>query len=120
MNPINYIERIKDCAKAFSKQKEEQKHKVKVVPLDFALAIVKEMATGSIQWSVEDFRERAKSLYEWYNDVEIDNDEESWKEMYDEDKFESALERMVNDHDCNDGITWGTIDAYLDSDCKKS
>lgn len=117
MNPINYIKRLEDCAKAFSKQKEEQKHKVKVIPLDFALAIVNEMATGSIQWSVEDFRERAKSMYELYNG-ESDEDNENWKEMYDEDKFGSALERMVDDHDCNHGITWDTIDSYLDSDCK--
>ena len=39
------------------------------------------------------------------------------KRLYDRSKFSLALERMDHDHDCNNGITWDTIDYYLDEYC---
>jgi hypothetical protein len=62
----------------------------------------------SITWSVEDFAERARQLKG-----------KNWRRYYDEDKFDEVLLTMIHDHDCNNGITWDTIDAYLDYQCRK-
>ena len=80
-----------------------------------------------IIWGIDDFRSRAF-------EKEVDNDEE-WaanhqdydinlldpadqpKLLYDRSKFSLALERMEHHHDCNNGITWDTIDYYLDEYC---
>ena len=50
----------------------------------------------SIKWSVEDF-----------TSLEVDGWEIS------EDQAQDALEDMIRHHDCNNGITWITIDHYL-------
>ena len=60
---------------------------------------------GTITWSVEDFEGRAV-------DIEANNDT-----RYDRDRFELALERMISQHDATIGITWDTVDFYLDQYC---
>jgi hypothetical protein len=84
-----------------------------VVSLELALQIVQELSTGAIQWGIEDFKQRA------IENLNLDDDDESWKQIYDETKFPEALEQMIYHHDCNNGITWDTIDYYLDEYCKK-
>lgn len=61
----------------------------------------------SITWGVEDFASRAEEL-----------EGENWREIYDEDLFEENLYDMIRHHDCNNGVTWDSIDCYLES-CKK-
>jgi len=58
----------------------------------------------SVSWEVLDFEGRAM-------EKGIDN--------YDTSKFEYALETMIRKHDATLGITWDTIDHYLDSMCRK-
>lgn len=59
-----------------------------------------------IQWSVDDFKSRA-----------IDYKGDDWEEYYDKNKFKQALAEMIYRHDAENGITWDTIDYYLDYMC---
>lgn len=59
-----------------------------------------------IQWSIEDFEQQAYS-----------KKGENWPEYYDRTKFIDALERMIYKHDATIGITWDTVDYYLDEMC---
>lgn len=74
---------------------------------------VQEHKNTSIQWSVEDFEQRAKEN----NDYRLIAKQEIVE--YDKSKFEAALYNMICDHDANLGITWDTIDYYLDTYCRK-
>ena len=56
----------------------------------------------SIVWSVDDFKHLAMQN----PDIE-----------YDKEEFEGALEAMIENHDCDYGITWQTVQYYLDSHC---
>jgi len=59
-----------------------------------------------IEWSTEDVISRAKDLQEWNPDEpHIIPTEEQAIEI---------LSKMDNNHDCNYGITWDTIDCYID------
>lgn len=58
-----------------------------------------------IGWSVEDFKYQAS------------NQEDP--SIYDETKFKDALDIMINKHDASIGITWETIDYYLNEYCLK-
>ena len=87
-----------------------------VVSLDFALELVKELCdqlANSVTWGVEDFEQRAME------NCDCEENNETWKETYDEGKFKKALSEMIRQHDCNNGITWDTINYYLDEYCKK-
>ena len=61
----------------------------------------------SVTWSVEDFEGRAADIYG-----------DTWEDIFDKSLFENELYDMIRHHDCNNGITWDTIDVYLDN-CKK-
>ncbi len=61
-----------------------------------------------IIWSIEDFKAAA-----------IEKRGDSWRDYYDESKFEEALERMIRKHDANIGICWETVKIYLDEYCMK-
>ena len=37
------------------------------------------------------------------------------EQVYDRDKFQYALNRMIDKHDASIGINWDTIQAYLDA-----
>lgn len=52
----------------------------------------------SIKWGAEDFIDRAKDI-----GYEIS-----------EDKAQECLEEMIDNHDCNNGITWDTLDYYIE------
>lgn len=62
----------------------------------------------SITWEVADFEDRAEQKYS-----------NTWEENYDKNKFQAVLEKMINNHDTECGITWVTVDYYLDEYCKK-
>jgi len=38
--------------------------------------------------------------------------------IYDRKKFKEILHMMVNNHDSNEGVTWATVESYLDDHCK--
>ena len=60
-------------------------------------------------WTVEDFVHRA---------AEIEESNRGGKTLYDPSKFEEALHCMVNNHDANMGISWDTVDFWLDEMCR--
>jgi hypothetical protein len=62
----------------------------------------------SISWSIEDFETQAANRCDG-----------EWKNVYDETKFEETLENMIRHHDAIIGITWDTIDYYLEEYCRK-
>ena len=61
----------------------------------------------SVSWSVVDFESRARHIE---NTLGI--------RVYKRENFKDALGTMIRKHDCNYGITWDTIDSYLDELCK--
>ena len=60
----------------------------------------------SVTWGVLDFVSRAENA-----------EGEGWKKVYDEEAFEDELISMISNHDASVGITWDTIDYYLEN-CK--
>ena len=54
---------------------------------------------GCIQWSPEDMIGAAQNLREPF--------------VMSEDDAQSALEEMIDDHDCNNGVTWETVSYYV-------
>jgi hypothetical protein len=67
-----------------------------------------------IYWSVEDFENQAKQRY----DIHLKDypKAETWEDVYDKETFEDALESMIDNHDCNYGISWETVNFYLDEE----
>lgn len=59
----------------------------------------------SISWSVNDFKNVAESLSDTYE--------------FDENKFPSALQKMIYQHDANVGINNDVIQIYLIEYCQK-
>jgi len=64
--------------------------------------------SGQVSWCIDDFEGHAEH---------IENEHHDGKQVYDRDKFQYALDRMINKHDANIGITWETIHIYLDEYC---
>jgi len=62
----------------------------------------------TIIWSILDFEIQASENEGFYNRENI----------YDRNKFQNTLELMISEHDANMGISWDTIDIYLDQYCK--
>jgi hypothetical protein len=99
-----------------------------------AYKAIEEKDRRSIVWSVEDFEGRAREreidnleddesdlfnedlAEQLHEDFEMEIPEENM--LYDRSKFQDALESMIHHHDCTIGITWETIDYYLDEECK--
>ena len=75
-----------------------------------------------ICWGINDFEYRASILEGYTDDIEesviVENKPKS--PIFDRSKFVEALGQMDHDHDANFGITWDTIDEYLDSYCRLS
>ena len=65
--------------------------------------------TMAIYWCVEDFEHQA-AMYEEQTGEE--------GEVYDRSQFKDALNRMISNYDCNHGISWETVDYYLDEYCR--
>ncbi len=60
----------------------------------------------SIKWGVADFEDRASS-----------REANNRHLKYNRSKFPHALSEMGRLHDCNNGITWDTVDYFLDEYC---
>lgn len=58
-------------------------------------------------WHIDDFEHKALENEDYYKSV-----------IYDRTKFEDALDLMINKHDCTIGITWDTVDYYLEDYCR--
>jgi len=61
----------------------------------------------AVWWSTYDLEQRAAELEELED-----------KQVYDRKKFSNALDAMIENHDCSWGISWETLDHYLDDYCK--
>lgn len=59
-----------------------------------------------IFWGIADFEAKAKEKEECDGNIK-----------YDRDLFETALDKMIDSHDAEQGITWDTISYYLDTYC---
>lgn len=76
---------------------------------------LKEKLNRSVTWSNEDFCGRARNLFDkWLN---IDNGDYALKYGFDANAFDDCLDTMIYNHDANHGISWDTIDYYLQDDC---
>lgn len=64
---------------------------------------------NSLTWTVDDFAYRASMLEERY---------EENNKVYNPDTFEDALNTMIRKHDAEVGISWDTIDFWLDEMCR--
>jgi len=89
------------------------KHLIRLGNCDYypASLVKKELERLSdecIRWSEEDFKTQA-----------INHKGNEWEEYYDEEQFSYALCQMTYKHDASIGITWDTVDYYLDLYCKK-
>ena len=62
----------------------------------------------AIIWKVEHFEQKAKEL-----------EQESSKKLYDRNRFEKALYEMIKNHNRDEGISWSTVEYYLNAFCKK-
>jgi hypothetical protein len=78
-----------------------------ITPEEYQL--VKDYRKGirGVYWGVEDFEHRATEQEEWFAE-----------DMFDRKQFQTAFETMMHEHDYNIGISWGTIDVYLNIYCK--
>lgn len=79
-----------------------------IIEFDLLKEHLKQINKESIHWTIEDFAEEAKRL-----------EEEDMEGIYDSEKFQDALEQMIDKHDAELGITWETIRCYLDDNCLK-
>jgi len=76
-------------------------------PAQFVRNEIESVAKECIRWSIEDFKYAAKLKRG-----------ENWEEWYDTNRFEEALHNMINKHDGSFGITWDTVESYLDEYCR--
>ena len=77
--------------------KERQEHINLIRTYETFRAYHEQYEKESIKWSAEDFVNQGEII-----DIEIT-----------EENAQLYLERMIEKHDCNFGITWSTIDEYL-------
>ena len=68
-------------------------------------ATLREKLNCAVGWSVEDFATVAEGNYP---------DE---PQRYDPGKYSYALEKMISKHDAEIGITWSTVELYLEWYC---
>jgi len=62
----------------------------------------------AIIWKVEHFEQKAK-----------EREQKSSNELYDRNRFEKALYEMMKNHNRDEGISWSTVEYYLNTFCKK-
>lgn len=68
-----------------------------------------------IYWSVEDFEGVAETMFKGLKDEHPKEFEslDNWKQLYNKSLFPQMLEKMINNHDANEGINWQTIEFYV-------
>ncbi len=92
--------------------------------LDHIIDDIEVIGKEAIHWTVGDFLFQALGA----ENVQIKDPNielcditmgEAYKYLnkYDHSKFQYALERMIDKHDTSIGITWDTLDFYLDEYC---
>ena len=62
----------------------------------------------AIIWKVEHFALKAKEL-----------EQNSGNKLYDRTLFQKALYEMIKNHNRDEGISWSTVEYYLNAFCKK-
>lgn len=74
-----------------------------------------------IIWGVDDFISQAEERWNFTKDSfgDIYINATKWQDIYDEAEFEYALEKMIDKHDAEYGISWESINFYLDEFCLK-
>jgi hypothetical protein len=71
-------------------------------------------------WGIGDLETKALKNEVFEDDDytgDVDDPDDQPKPIYDRTKFPTALRQMGIGHDCNCGITWETIDYFLDEYC---
>lgn len=114
--------KLRERAFQYEKKSGVRKQKLNVVPLEFALMLLTELSSHSIVWDAYEFEYRARMIESQesgkdFEDMSIKVPEKL--KMYDRKKFETAASQMIREHDCNNGITWDTVDYYLNEYCLK-
>ena len=69
--------------------------------------------------AIEDFEYRAIDRWQYVSGRGNYPNATSWRDIYDESKFQEALDRMIHKHDASHGISWETVDFWLDKICLK-
>ena len=84
---------------------------VSIIMKDTTIAQIVFLEPGKqyVVWSIEDFKGRAIQL----------EGKDNWQNIYDESKFQEALDTMIRKHDTEIGITWITVDFWLNELCLK-
>ena len=69
----------------------------------------------AIYWSTQDFEGIAEKMFKGLKDEHSEEFKnlDNWEQLYDKTKFPQMLEKMINNHDANEGITWQTIEFYV-------
>ena len=70
---------------------------------------LRKKANECISWSEIDFEQQARQACDG---------SDTWDQYYNKDMFGQVLCDMIQNHDASIGITWDTIDYYLDVYCK--
>ena len=73
--------------------------------------------TISLVWGIGDFEGKAQELEEIYPDNGDQYTDEN-PMLYDRSKFGEALQLMERRHDCNYGVTWETVEYFLNEYCR--
>jgi len=72
-----------------------------------------------VYWSVDDFEHRAKERFTLWQGRGEHPEDATWNDIYDKTRFHYALQQMIDGHDAENGITWLTIDWFLEEYCLK-
>ena len=69
----------------------------------------------AIYWSINDFEGMAEKMFKELKDEHSEEFKnlDNWEQLYDKNLFPQMLEKMINNHDANEGITWQTIEFYV-------
>lgn len=72
-----------------------------------------------IYWSTRDFEKQAEHNFKFLKENHADEFKhlDDWQQLYDKSTFAEQLEKMIKNHDSNNGINWFTVDEYL-SECE--
>lgn len=79
------------------------------------LNLAEDQTKRPIFWSVDDFESQAEYNF---NELKKYNPEEyshlsNWEQLYDKAQFSKLLQEMIRKHDATIGITWLTVDDFL-------